>query len=359
MRGVWWRVLLPALAGVAAVAPVPRAFVERLYAAGIYPVLQPLVTSAANVVPFALLDVMVAAAAAWLVWRTVARWRQAGASWIRRLLGLFLDILAGAAILYLLFLFLWGFNYRRERAETRLLVDASRVSAPRLVELADRATLAINATYRAARPPGWLTAGDVARDLAPAFTRAFRDLGPSWRPVPGRPKASLIAHLFPLAAVDGMINPWALEVLLNPEVLPFERPFVLAHEWAHLAGSASESEASFVGWLACLNAGRDAQYSAWLGIYLHVIRTLPAEERIALLASLDAGPRRDVDAIRERLLRARPAVQAVSWRAYDRYLRANRVESGIASYDEVVMLVLGSAHAAGHLPGADAPVPAP
>ena len=356
MRGVWWRAVLPALAGLMAVAPLPRASVERVYAAGLYPVIQPLVTGTTNRLPFAVLDVMLLLAAAWLVWRTVTRLRAAGVPWTRRLLALVLDAVTGASAVYLLFLLLWGFNYRRERAETRLLVDASRVSTTRLAELADRATAAINDTHRSDRPPGWLETGEVIRELTPAFTRAFQDLGPTWGPVPGRPKASFIARLFPLAAVDGMINPWALEVLLNPEVLPFERPFVLAHEWAHLAGSASESEASFVGWLACLNAGRDAQYSAWLAIYLHVLRALPPEERIASLQRLDAGPRRDVDAIRERLLRARPAVQAVSWRAYDRYLRANRVESGIANYDEVIVLVLGSAHAAGHVP---APVRTP
>jgi hypothetical protein len=40
----------------------------------------------------------------------------------------------------------------------------------------------------------------------------------------------------------------------QPDLLPFEKPFVAAHEWAHLAGYADESEASFVGWLTCVRA---------------------------------------------------------------------------------------------------------
>jgi hypothetical protein len=32
----------------------------------------------------------------------------------------------------------------------------------------------------------------------------------------------------------------------------------------------------------------------------------------------------------------------VSWQIYDRYLRANRVEDGVASYDGVTRLMLGS-----------------
>jgi hypothetical protein len=43
------------------------------------------------------------------------------------------------------------------------------------------------------------------------------------------------------------------------------------------------------------------------------------------------------------LTRAQPLVHAVSWRVYDQYLRANRVDEGLASYDAVTRLVLGSA----------------
>jgi hypothetical protein len=350
MTRAWWKVALPAVAALAALTPLPPGLVERWYADRIYPVLQPAVTSTTNAVPFALLDVMVALAVAWLTWRAVARWRESGRSRVRRILRLLGDAIAGLAVAYLLFLVFWGLNYRRPGPESRFLVQRERVSNERLVRIADHATSTINHLHRAERATGTLEVTAVVRELRPAFLRAIEDLRMSWRPVGGRPKTSLIARLFPLAAVDGMMNPWALEILLNPEVLPFERPFLIAHEWAHLAGHAGESEASFVGWLACLRAGRDAQYSAWLGVYLHIVRTLPPDEQTVSLEQLEAGPRRDVDAIRERLMQARPSVQAASWRVYDRYLRANRVRSGIASYDEVVVLILGSRFSIGHLP---------
>ena len=56
-----------------------------------------------------------------------------------------------------------------------------------------------------------------------------------------------------------------------------------------------------------------------------------------------AGPLRDFVAIRERLERGRPAVQRASWRAYDTFLKANRVDEGIRSYDDIVSLVIGIA----------------
>ena len=40
---------------------------------------------------------------------------------------------------------------------------------------------------------------------------------------------------------------------------------------------------------------------------------------------------------------AQPLVQRASWRTYDQFLKANRVDEGVKSYDEVVTLVLGTA----------------
>jgi hypothetical protein len=138
-----------------------------------------------------------------------------------------------------------------------------------------------------------------------------------------------------------MVDPFALETLANPDLLPWERPFVAAHEWAHLAGYAHESEASFVGWLVCQRAGAQAQYSGWLYLYWELAARLRTPDRDRLQSTLDPGPRHDLDAIAERLRRGHVAViREASWRAYDSYLRANRVEEGIRDYGEVVTLIL-------------------
>jgi hypothetical protein len=158
----------------------------------------------------------------------------------------------------------------------------------------------------------------------------------------GRPKSTIFGFYFRRSAIDGMTDPFFLEVLVNPEVLPFERPFVVAHEWAHLAGHAEESEANFIAWLACLLGDIRAQYSGWLALYPYLARSLSDEERQSITSELSAGPRRDLAAIAERIARSSPRVRRAAARAYDRFLKANRVDAGIASYDAVVSLVLGT-----------------
>ena len=56
-----------------------------------------------------------------------------------------------------------------------------------------------------------------------------------------------------------------------------------------------------------------------------------------------AGPRRDLEAIRQRYTReVSPGIAQAGWEAYDHYLKANRIEAGTASYAEVVQLILGT-----------------
>jgi hypothetical protein len=336
------RLALPIAAVGLALMPLPPAPVERLYATTWYPRLQPLLTGASNTVSFAWLDPLVVLAVGVVVAAAVRSWRRAAAGVVRRGVTVVLLVAQVAAVLYLVFLVAWGLNYRRAPSAERLEVSRDRVTSDRLERLGRASLVQINHLYDPGRGLTRLRGERLVADLAPAFAEAERVLGSGWHAAPGWPKTSILARVFPLAGVDGMINPFGLEVILNPEVLPFERPFVLAHEWAHLAGNAPESDASFVAFLTCLRGTRDAQYSGWLDLFLHVLRTAPPTSRHALLETLADGPRADLRAIEARLRRAQPAVQRVSWKVYDQYLRANRVESGVQNYDEVIALVLGS-----------------
>jgi len=78
---------------------------------------------------------------------------------------------------------------------------------------------------------------------------------------PGRLKHSLLGPYFRWTGVDGMVNPFGLEVIANPDLLPFERPMTIAHEWGHLAGLANEGEANLAGWLTCMRGSIADQYS--------------------------------------------------------------------------------------------------
>jgi uncharacterized protein DUF3810 len=337
--GLSRRLILVLVAIAAAIVPIPAKLVDRYFSVGIYPSIQRLVTSASNAVPFAVVDLVGLLIVA--VWAALA-WRDARHSpWARTIGRIAARTLSWCAVLYLCFLGTWGFNYRRVPLIDRLQFDAARVSPERAREVAVQAADELNALYGGAHALPPMTGG-IDPDLAAAFAQAQRDLASKWSAVPARPKHSLLDPYFLRAGVDGMTDPFFLETLVASDLLPVERPFVVAHEWAHLAGITDEGEANFVGWLSCLRGAPAHRYSAWLFLFSELTQSVPRQDRSAVAARLAAGPRNDLRAIARRIQEhLNPRVATAGWRVYDRYLKANRVEHGTASYAEVVTLVLG------------------
>jgi hypothetical protein len=333
-----WAVV--AAAAALLLAPLDPGSIERLYSTRLYLYWQPALTRVSNAVPFAIFDVILLGALATaigIIAGAVSRMRR-GDRW--RALGVASrQILIAVAVLYLWFLASWGLNYRRVPLLDRLVLDRPAPTAAVVAELGRRAVEQMNALHPMTRKDP-VPAPHENPTLVSAFEQTLRFLsdGPAARP--GRLKRSLVGPFFRWASVDGMIDPFALEVLANPDLLPFELPFVAAHEWAHLGGYADESEASFVGWLTCMRADESAQYSAWLFLYWEIRSVVGAAERESLAMALEPGPRNDLEAVAERVRRGQlPRLRTISWTAYDHYLKANRVEEGVRSYDAVVTLL--------------------
>ena len=325
------------------VVPVPAETVETLYSRDMYPWLQIGFTSVSNLAPFAVLDALILIGVVLVVirlWRSILVVRERGlfnAVW-----DLFRRTVRAVAILTILFLFAWGFNYRRPRLEATLAEGEA--ARPPVASLEDAFTASNTLAARlrptlVQHPDSSLEA--LSRDLYKPFNIALTEIGRPTLSVAGRPKHSMfVSPFFSKAGVDGMINPLALESILNPELLPFEQPFVLAHEWAHLAGQADEAEASAVGWLACMHGGARMAYSASLYLMSETQAAMPSAARRAALEKIHPDVRTDLAEIAERLKKEDPRVSRAAFRVYDEYLKANRVEDGKASYGRALRLIL-------------------
>ncbi len=340
------------LAAVLAAAPASAGWIEAGYSTTVYPRLQRVLTPLSNHLPFALLDplLVVVVGGALVVFMRAIRhaWRTRTIGGLARTV---LHLLAAASAIYIVFLMLWGFNYRRVPMPDRLVLEHAAPTTEQVLDLGMSAVSAMNNLYAAAHQqtpaaPEWQDAA-----LRSAFSDVQRALTDAPQTEPGRLKRSVLGPYFRWTGVDGMVNPFGLEVIANPDLLPFERPFVAAHEWAHLAGFANEAEANFVGWLTCVRALPRHQYSGWFYLYWEIAGEISAPDRAKLNAALADGPRRDITAVVARLRRGEiPALQQASWQVYDKYLKANRVEAGVRSYGEVVTLLLRARFAPGWVP---------
>jgi Protein of unknown function (DUF3810) len=336
-------IVLPVIAAVMLFAPVPHSVVDQYYSRGMYPILQRWLTWLSNLIPFALLDLLILLCVILTVRSVlrivaVARHRSVvDAAWetVRR-------VVRAAALLTFVFLWTWGFNYRRVPLEATLGPGLAAQLTPEMLQAAISDGNVLATRLRPAAAPGAVRDFDeTASELREPMARALAQLNQVQLGTPGRPKFSLIlTPFFTLTGVDGMIDPVLLESIVHPDLLPFERPFVLAHEWAHLAGRADEAEASAVGWLACMNGGPAPAYSASLYLIMQARAELPFDAQQAVTRRLDPGVRSDLDAITDRLAEENATMQRAATRVYDRYLRANGVSDGAQSYSRALTLIL-------------------
>jgi hypothetical protein len=325
-----------ALAAIVLAVPVSAGWVDHVYSNGLYAWMQPRLTRVSNLAPFALDDVVLAfTAVALLAWlfRAVRSPRREGMAFILRAATL-------GALLLLASVITFGANFRRSPLRSHERFDAKRVTDEAVAALGVRAAEVINETFREL-PAEWPDRREVHATLAPLFLEAAKPYTP-WSPALGRPKTSLLDPWMRRVGMNGYFLPYFHEVALNSTLLPSEVPYVLAHEWGHGIGRANESEAAYFGWLACEKGPPWARYSAWMRVFDYVWAELPRDERRALYARLDEGPKQDMEARRQRMLKQfEPALRRVNSAVTDGAARVAGVGAEQRDYGLLLQLILG------------------
>jgi len=342
MRRALW-LAPPAAALAVACVGLPPSWIETQYSRGAYLALERRLTTWTNAVPLAVTDALlvlavVSATLAIRGWLRRAKGGPAGRALVRALVG----VTATASAIYLTFVGMWGLNYGREPLRARLDFHPGRVTPEAVAAFARERVARVNALHGEAHGVGWGAWEALPAALGEGYARVQRQLADVTPAVPGVPKRSILTYYFERAGVSGMTNPFALEVVVDRSLLPFERPFVTAHEWAHLAGYAREDEAGFIAWLVCLHGPPGARYSAELAALVSVLGSMPRVDRTAIVQAIAPGPRRDMQAIADRSARVWPWLRRPAWWLYDRYMRANRVRQGVRSYGLAIELMVGT-----------------
>jgi hypothetical protein len=238
---------------------------------------------------------------------------------------------------YLIFFWSWGLNYHREPLAFRLDADPSRTDHLAIESFSRRVALEMNRLYGAARARPY----NEASTRQEAITRVRRVVevidGTDW-PSAQKIKTSWMASpWFRAAGIDGFFNPLAHEPIVSATVLDIERPFVMAHELAHVRGYPDEGDANLIATFATiLSEDPTLQYSGWLNLWLYV-------RSRQLDALLNEGPRADLERIFERARKEQIRwINDVQRSMLDLFLKANRVEQGVRSYSQFVLLAVGT-----------------
>ncbi len=312
------------------------AWIERAYSNGGYAAWEPLAFAVTNPVPWSLGDLAAGIGIAAIVWRAVAWWRSGRRrSWRSAAVAL-VDVVAILGVYAVWFELGWGWNYARAPIETRLAFDAARVTPQAAQALRGRAMAQMNALAAAAHAGAAQPLDlDALRSLwLPVVQRG----GDTWTPQVGAAKPTLFDPFMMATGTSGFINPLSLTVQTSSDLLWFERPFDMAHEWSHVAAYAREDEANYIAIVTCTRSSDPVvRYSGWFELFLY----LPQKPKYA---RREFSPLvwQDFAAIRRRDARHINVLLAHwTWRTYNAYLKSNRIASGIENYNEVTRLVLG------------------
>lgn len=348
-------ILLLGALGIQRLASFAPGFIESFYSGFFYQFIgrlvsiinQPFKFSLAEIVLIFLLIVFLI----WLLWLFQKAWHGYLTPLDVAAYLLYRAVWVGGIVM-VLFLVLWGFNYQRQPLAVNLGLQGRETRPGELEAICSLVVNRMNISYEAARgKQDWSAeAGMPMRreqlyKLLEESYQSLEILGRAKEGGFGNPKPLLLSPWLSHFGISGIYSPFTGEANYNEEAPACDLPFVVAHEKAHQRGFAREDEANFVGFLACVNSTDPfVRYSGYLQAMprvMNVLATTNDEQYRGLAARIGAGPRSDLQGRAAFWqLREDRVLSAIARKSNDTFLRANRVRSGIANYDEVTALII-------------------
>lgn len=238
-----------------------------------------------------------------------------------------------------LFYILWAFNYHQPRLRDALDLNTAQIDSVYISTAFEAQTAKLGLMVYALED-NW--------DLG-AYENQIREsqetLLSSWSiPTFGRVR---VRKILPGSLLHfrttGIYIPHAIEGHIDAGLYHVQHPFTMAHEMAHGYGITDESECNFIAYLSCLaiddpNINFSAELAYWRYLASYYAR-LHRNDWKNVYDCLDPQLRFHLEQIREHIKRYKDWMPKYRDKIYDRYLKSHGVSSGIASYDEMIILI--------------------
>ena len=185
-------------------------------------------------------------------------------------------------------------------------------------------------------------------ELAAEAVRSMENLGTLYRSLEGyypRPKGLIIPRPFSNMGVTGIYSPFTIEANYNSEMTAYNLPFTACHELSHLRGFMNESEANFIGFLACINSDNPAfQRSGYMMAWVYAgnqLYKVDREEFNRVRSSLPDDVKKELEENNQFWDTYETKASEVQDTVNDEYLKQHGISDGIQNYSRVVELMLG------------------
>lgn len=249
-------------------------------------------------------------------------------------------IIQTLAICYVLFYWLWGFNYYRNGLNQRLQMAESKPDTIQFVRVFNKL---IAQTNQSQCSYDSLSKAEISARVESSYQRNAPFLNISYPQGTRIPKPITLSSFFAKAGIAGYYGPFFGEVHLNDSLLLIEYPQVLAHEFAHQFGITSEAEANFYSWLVCIQSdSKHLRYSANLSMLNYFVSQGKGLHNFReLVRQIDKPVVDDIRKVQKHWESMRnERIDRAAGKVNDAYLKTNKIEKGIDDYFGVVQFVM-------------------
>jgi hypothetical protein len=153
-------------------------------------------------------------------------------------------------------------------------------------------------------------------------------------------KPAIFGNLLEYSGIHGYYNPFTGEGQINQNLPSFLLPFTTCHEMAHQAGIAREDDANFLSFVISTNSNDTSFiYSAYFNIWLYTNARLRSRDSLlakSLYSEINPITMGHIYELRARRKKYRSPLTTFSNMFYDNFLKLNKQEKGMDSYDDVV-----------------------
>ncbi|QAR31516.1 DUF3810 domain-containing protein [Ornithobacterium rhinotracheale] len=247
-------------------------------------------------------------------------------------------------LMYASFHFLWAFNYykkpifeeMRPADTTELKIIANDILAKTKAQ----------SQWVPRKPSGeMLFVPQAFNSLIQDSIQGLHALNLPFREMPKRRKKnSIYSFAMRYMGVSGYYNPFTAEAQITQGLPSVSQPFTMAHEQAHQMGYAFESEANFVGYLACVQSPSPAlRYAANYKALRYVLRAIYPKDSMFVKEKIRAyspGMQADYQAELDYFNKYNSAADKVFSAMNHQYLKANNQAEGLESYGKFVALLV-------------------
>ena len=321
--------------------------IEQWYSRGLFPAYRTVWDTFTGYIPFPLVYLLVF----WLFFVGVLRiyrWFGDDRRLMLKLRDFGLGILQFVGLVGTLFIWLWGFNYKRVPLEEQLGLEIRKVSDSLLLQTYEKNTLELISARAAIQTAEGrlIESGDLIGDLEDhlrLLLEAF--LQDHNYPTNGSVRGRLIKPEGVLMrfSSSGVYLPWVGEGHIDAAVHPIQIPFVMAHEMAHGYGFGHEGICNFIAYLVCIRSDDPlVYYSGVMGYWRYLAsdyRGYDGEAYEQAYNDLPEQIRADLQAIRDSIYRFPDWFPRIRYWIYDQFLKSQGVEGGIKNYSQMTKLI--------------------